>query len=197
MNKKKLSVEKLFIISILVLLIILLIIFNQTINEMPKYPRQDYKHWIDQDHDCQNTRQEVLIAQSIIPVQLNFKGCKVVEGKWFDPYTNQYFTDPEELDIDHFIPLKEVHLSGGYQWSKIKKQQYANDLKNPYTLIAVSRKANRSKGDKDIANWLPSNQEFFCEYLSRWILLKKQWQLSIDKNEEIFINQNLKRCQNN
>ena len=62
-----------------------------------QYSRSDYKkHWIDADHDCQNTRQEVLIMESSLEeIKLNAKGCKVIAGKWFDPYTNQYFTNPK------------------------------------------------------------------------------------------------------
>ena len=77
------------------------------------YSRTLYGGWNDADRDCQNTRQEVLIAESVQPVKLDAKQCRVISGLWNDPYTGKTFTNPSDLDIDHFVPLAEVHRSGG------------------------------------------------------------------------------------
>ena len=53
--------------------------------KIPDYSRKNYKHWVDEDKDCQNTRQEVLISESLIKVKLGNKGCRVLSGKWYDP----------------------------------------------------------------------------------------------------------------
>ena len=45
--------------------------------KIPPYSRSDYNHWIDEDKDCQDTRQEVSIIESLIKVKLDKKGCIV------------------------------------------------------------------------------------------------------------------------
>jgi hypothetical protein len=158
------------------------------------FTRADYGSWIDIDKDCQDTRQEVLIRQSKITPILDKKNCKVISGYWDDLYSGETFTNPKDLDIDHFVPLAEVERSGGDKWNKEKKQAYANDLKNKETLIAVSLKQNRSKGDKDPADWLPANKEYHCEYIKRWLIIKQEWGLSIDDREKLAINNVLEKC---
>ena len=155
------------------------------------YNRKMYGGWIDADGDCQNTRQEVLIAESLVPVTFNASGCRVLAGQWYDPFTGMKFTDPSNLDIDHFVPLAEVHRSGGAIWQGAKRRAYANDLSDPNTLIAVSASANRSKSDRDPADWLPPNVAYRCDYLRVWQAIKKRWGLALDAREE----QSIKRVQ--
>ncbi len=158
------------------------------------YDRNLYGGWIDADGDCQNTRQEVLIAESLVPVTLDGRGCKVLAGRWHDPFTGRTFTNPRKLDIDHFVPLAEVHRSGGAAGPPAQRKQYANDLSDPKTLIAVSASANRSKGAKDPADWLPPNTEFRCEYVRLWIAIKERWALRMDRREEATVRAVQDRC---
>lgn len=143
-----------------------------------QYSRTCFKHWIDEDKDCLNTRHEILQAQSIIPV--NIENCKVITGKWYDPYSGEYFTNPSDLDIDHIVPLKETWRSGGNEWSKKQGEQYANDFD---VLIPVYKSLNRQKSDKDIAEWLPPHTKYLCEYLTRWVLIKSEYKLKADVSE--------------
>jgi len=62
------------------------------------------------------------------------------------------------------VPLAEAHASGGFGWDPKRRQDYANNLGDPNTLIAVSLSANRSKGDKDRRSGLPANVAFRCTY---------------------------------
>lgn len=151
------------------------------------YDRKNWKHWIDEDKDCQNTRHELLISTSLIKPTLDLKGCKVIAGKWYGKYSNQYYTDPTKLDIDHIIPLKEVYLSGGNKWTKKQKEDYANDYN---ILIPVLARENRQKGVKDPANWMPSNADYHCEYVKKWVDIKTKYNLNYDEKEIEFIKNN-------
>lgn len=148
------------------------------------YVRRDYGGWIDADRDCQDTRQEVLIAESTVPVTFKTdRGCKVALGRWEAPFSARVFTDPSKLDIDHLVPLAEAHRSGAWKWNKAKKKAYANDLSYPYHLIAVSARENRRKGDRDPKAYMPPNIWFVCRYQVEWINVKQRWGLTVDKEE--------------
>ncbi len=152
------------------------------------YNRDDYlTSWLDSDGDCINTRHEVLIVESLLAVTMDQDGCSVVTGLWYDPYTDQLFTDPLDLDIDHMVPLNEAHASGGYAWTSAQRREFANYMADPGALIAVSASANRSKGDRDPANWLPPNTAYHCEYVKKWESIKKRFGLTMDQNEQVAV----------
>lgn len=177
--------NKIFRIKLLVIAAFFICAFN----------RSDYGNgWLDADKDCQNTREEVLISESIDPVVMDEKKCTVKGGRWMDKYSGVYISDPKKLDIDHLVPLAEVDRSGGNKWTKEKKIYYANDLKNKETLIAVSLGQNRAKGDKDPSEWLPKNKSYHCQYIKDWVKVKKIWNLEMDKREKDFIEEKLKDC---
>ena len=153
-------------------------------SSIPEYNRDDWNHWIDENSDCQNTRHEVLIEESFETVTYaNDTFCSVSTGKWFGNYTGQYYYNASELDIDHFIPLKNAHQSGGYNWSSAKKEEFANYRLDPDNLIAVNLSANRSKGAKGPDEWKPSNTEYWCEYAYDWIRIKDYWNLTATQAE--------------
>jgi hypothetical protein len=148
------------------------------------YNRSSFGSWVDVDRDCQSTRDEVLISESLINVKFKtHKKCKVKSGKWLDPYNNKIFTDPRKLDIDHVVPLKEAFISGAWEWNREKRKRFANDLKYKHHLIAVSASANRSKGAKDPAKWLPQNKIFIKKYVIAWVKIKIQWGLTSNRKE--------------
>jgi len=156
------------------------------------YNRYSYGGWRDDDRDCLNTRHEVLAEESLItPIILD---CKVIYGVWYDLYTGEVITNPRKLDVDHVVPIKEANDSGAEYWSSDMKRRYYNDLDNPAHLIAVGSSINRSKGSRDLADWLPPNESFHCAYVKMWQSVKNKWGLSMDSAERRVAMEILRDC---
>jgi hypothetical protein len=148
------------------------------------YSRTAFKHWIDANGDCQDTRAEVLVAESqVSPAFTTSRRCTVSRGKWLSWYDGRTWTNPSDVDIDHFIPLKEAWESGARSWSATNRQRFANDLGHGWTLEAVTDNVNSSKGDRDPAQWLPPSSSAHCRYAVRWAAVKYRWRLSVDTAE--------------
>ena len=91
--------------------------------ELPDYDRDDWNHWTDSDDDCQDARQEVLVAESRRAVSYRtYRGCRVAAGQWLAPYTNTVVIDPSKLDVDHMVPLGNAHDSGAWRWSTERRR---------------------------------------------------------------------------
>ena len=151
---------------------------------IPTYDRDDWSHWSDDDGDCQNIRHEVLQDETQEAVTFTTSSnCYVATGKWYGVYTGEYYYSASELDVDHFVPLKNAHDSGGYEWSLEKKKEYANYLEDSDHLIAVQAGANRSKGARGPEEWKPANTEYWCEYAYDWIRIKDTWGLTVTQDE--------------
>jgi hypothetical protein len=154
------------------------------------YVRDDFKTWDAQGHGC-DTRDIVL--------QRDGKGvktetdCKIVAGTWTSPYNKKTYSDPQDLQIDHIVPLGDAWMSGANSWNSSKREQFANDLKDN-ELLAVDSSDNESKGDDDPSSWRPPNQDFWCTYAKDWISVKSVWDLSITSAEKSALNEMLHTC---
>ena len=151
------------------------------VSSVPEYDRSSWGRWIDADKDCQDTRQEVLIAESLEPVVMDEDGCRVVTGHWICPYTGKEFIgSPSTLDIDHVVSLEEAHFAGAWAWPVEKKRAFFNDLANKEHLRAVDLSANRSKGSRGPLEWVPDNPAFRCTYLRDRLRILRRWDLQYD-----------------
>jgi uncharacterized membrane protein YhaH (DUF805 family) len=157
------------------------------------YDRDLFKHWIDTDGDGCNTREEVLISESVTPVSVG-GSCSLSGGTWVSAFDGVSTTNPSEFDVDHFVPLKEAWDSGANAWDSTTRQNFANDLGYEMSLIAVSASSNRSKSDRDPSGWMPSEGGFKCEYVYAWIQVKLRWNLSIDTAEATALRNNWSGC---
>ena len=164
---------------------------------IPAYDRSDWRHWIDEDGDCQDARQEILIAESLDQVTFETdRKCRVGTGRWYGAFTGVYVEDPGDLDIDHLVPLKNAHVSGAWAWNPAMKEEYANYLEDPDHLIAVTASANRSKGAKGPDEWMPSNQDYWCQYATDWAEIKEWWELTMTEPEAEAVMEMLRTCEN-
>ena len=157
------------------------------------YNRDFFKAWIDADGNGCDTRAEVLLVESLIKA-VTRNTCTVSTGQWFSPYDGVTVTDASKLDIDHFVPLAEAWKSGAFAWSSEQRIRYGNDLGYSASLIAVSASSNRSKGDSDPANWMPSNRSYACDYVGTWVAVKWRWNLTVDTLERKALNSVLGGC---
>jgi len=148
------------------------------------YDRSLFKHWVDADGDGCDTRREVLIDEAVVPPTVG-GGCSLFGGSWLSLYDGLTFSDPIGMDIDHVVALGEAWDSGAYAWTPERRERFANDLDVSWALIAVSAGSNRSKSDKDPADWLPPFATDRCPFVSAWIAVKVRWELAVDDRERI------------
>ncbi len=156
------------------------------------YTRSAFLHWIDADGNGCDTRDEVLIQESRTPARIG-PGC-AISGTWRSAYDGKTTTRLASFDIDHVVALKEAWDSGAWAWSPVRRESYANDLGDSRTLRAVSAASNRSKGEKDPAQWLPPLVSFRCTYATEWIAVKTRWSLAVDSSEKAALRRILTGC---
>jgi hypothetical protein len=156
-----------------------------------KYSRKEWKHWTDHDRNCLDMRHEILKTRSLTPPSLNARGCKVLRGQWEDYYFPKNLSIASNVDIDHLVPLKNAHESGGYAWSKRQRETFAND---PRVLVITDLKYNRQKGSKGIDRWLPAQKSYACKYVKDWIRVKREYRLHLLEAEKQTITQISPEC---
>lgn len=162
------------------------------------YDRSLFKHWVDADSDGLRTNHEVLLEECLDNCVVSEDGRSVVSGKWVCPYTGEVFTRPSVkfvdrggktktrvlMDVDHVCALGEAWRWGACHWSAKKREEYANYLDKPYHLVAVKAGANRSKGDRGVADgWLPEVGK--CRYLTTRVAIWRdpRWGFKVPQEE--------------
>jgi hypothetical protein len=167
------------------------ILFIST-DQLEGYDRARFKLWIDANKNGCDTRAEVLIAEATVKPKKSAK-CKLTGGKWLSSYDGIRYTDASKLDIDHLVPLAEAWRSGAWAWTDQQRMEYANDLEDEWALNAVTASVNRSKGDKDISQWLPKKN--VCAYLGGWVTIKAKFELTVDIAEAKVISKYRESCE--
>jgi hypothetical protein len=157
---------------------------------MTGYSRDTFRHWVSQGNGC-DTR-DVVLKLDGAAVQTG-PDCKILSGTWVSAYDGKTFTDPQDMDIDHMVPLADAWRTGASAWTDEARSAFANDLTRPQ-LLAVSLTSNRAKGDQDPSQWKPPNTSYWCEYAQRWVAVKAYWKLSVTATEKGALTQMLGTC---
>lgn len=165
----------------------------------PEGPRTGYRpalfpHWVDGDGDGCDTREEVLVAESTVPAETDPAGCAVLTGRWLSVYDEVTTDRPRDLDIDHVVALGEAWDSGAAAWDTPRRRAFANDLDEGAALIAVTASSNRSKNDRDPAEWRPPRPEAWCGFAQAWVTVKVRWDLGADEAEAAALRDMLAAC---
>ena len=164
-------------------------------DDIPEYDGSDWRHWIDEDGDCQDLLADVLVAESLDKVTFETdEKCRVETGRCYGAFDGHDLGNAGHVDVDHMVPLRNAHLSGAWVWSSEKKEQYANDLSDPDHLIAVTAGANRSKGAKGPEKWGPPEQSYWCQYATDWTEVKARWGLTMTPYEADIVMDMLYTC---
>jgi len=168
---------------------------------MAGYSREEFPHWSDAeefgwrlpsgipDPESCDARDAALIRDGRGERVEEY--CDVVSGEWFDPYGGETYTDPEDIDIDHIVPLANAWRSGASSWDTAKRESFANV---PRDLLSVDDGLNQSKGDKGPEAWKPPREAYWCAYAKGWIGVKHYWKLSVTGAERSALEQMLGTC---
>ena len=148
----------------------------------PRYIRDQWQpRWADADGDGCNTREEVLISESVSPAVVG-PGCKILAGEWEDRYTGRRLTSPAEVQVDHLVSLSDGHASGGWAWPPERKVAFANDLEDADELNATWGPQNERKADYGPDRWLPI-ASFRCDYVAAYARIKARWDLTVTPSQ--------------
>ena len=164
---------------------------------MAGYSREKFDHWSDAREfgwDAPSGSCDVRDA-ALIRDGENVSvgsGCKIESGTWLDPYTTNTYTDPQDIDIDHVVPLANAWRSGASSWSDEEREAYANA---PDVLLSVEDDANQEKGDKGPEAWRPPNEAIWCDYAVRWVGIKSDYGLSVNPEEKDALGEMLDACE--
>ena len=147
----------------------------------PVYDREEWKGggWADADGDCQDTRAETLIIESLAEVEQD--GCRVVSGLWVDLWKGERFRFASGLHIDHHVPVHNAHVSGGGGWGALQRTRFYNDLDN---LNAIGEATNLDKGAKGPGEWRPPLRASWRSYAEQWLSVKRKYGLSLREEEQ-------------
>jgi hypothetical protein len=161
------------------------------------YEREQFgPAWKDTDRNGCDTRNDILRRDlSAVEVKPGTRDCVILSGTLADAYTGTVVDfvrgSGPGVDIDHLVPLSDAWQKGAQSWDQETRERFAND---PTNLAATSARANRQKGDSDLATWLPPNRAHWCAYAAEIVAVKASYGLWMTPAEHGKASEILKEC---
>lgn len=98
-------------------------------------------------------------------------------GCYYSAADGACHADPANVHVDHLVPLAEAWESG---ISPGEIDAFAGD---PDNLWLMTADLNVAKSDRDVAAWLPPEEQVVCQYVERWVEVKVAYELTVDRAE--------------
>ncbi|MFP3902213.1 MAG: DUF1524 domain-containing protein [Acidimicrobiia bacterium] len=98
-------------------------------------------------------------------------------GCYYSAADGACHADPANVHVDHLVPLAEAWESG---ISPGELDAFAGD---PDNLWLMTADLNTAKSDRDVAEWLPPEEQVVCRYVERWVEVKVAYDLTVDRAE--------------
>lgn len=110
--------------------------------------------------------------------------CDVRNGRWKDPYLGYVMRRSHLVEIDHLVPRAHAWRMGADLWKVTAPDRFEQFSTDPVELVATSARANRKKGDRGPARWIPPLASAKCGYAVRWIYVKHTYGLFLEDEQE-------------
>jgi hypothetical protein len=121
--------------------------------------------------------------------------CTVTAGTLHDPYTGRtvtYSADrPSTVTIDAVVPLQWAWENGAGTWSDAKRARFAADQNN---LTVTTAEGNTGKDGAGPSKWNPADGDYLCTYVTRFIYIVNDYDLTIDAYDKAVIRRDLAMC---
>ncbi|MDO4927732.1 MAG: HNH endonuclease family protein [Corynebacterium sp.] len=149
-------------------------------------------------HNGCDTRNDILSRDlTNIVYRENTNDCVVLSGDFVDVYSFDAFRfergqqTSSLVQIDHVVPLADAWYSGAHAWDADTRRNFAND---PINLQAVTSHQNQSKKALTADRWLPENVQYWCTYVTRQAIIKRDYNLTVTQAEAAKFNEILASC---
>jgi hypothetical protein len=163
--------------------------------ERPRgYDREGWPHWLDEDGDCQDAGQEVLVVESLGP---GSRRPGRLPGR-VGPVARRLHgrAEPRAL-LARRRSLSAVGRGAPLGRVRVRSPPPGRVRQRPRGQPHPDRGEHvgqQSKGDQGLEEWLPPDPSHRCRYVADWVAVKARWRLSMDERERVSVGNLLRSC---